>query len=146
MTSRPATSLPIVPLDVLIVEDERFTREIMEALITSLGHRVHTVASGVEALAYLLEDCRRADVILMDVLMPGIDGLETTRRLRAHPAMQDTVIIGVSAKADGLSPTDGLRAGCDNYLTKPAHEDRIFRAITEALRHRGRLTPGQAFA
>jgi CheY-like chemotaxis protein len=54
-------------------------------------------------------------------------------------------IVCVSAKADGTVKGDGLAAGCDRYLTKPVHEDKIFQALTEALAQRGRLAPGDTF-
>jgi CheY-like chemotaxis protein len=136
----------VTGLNVLIVDDERYTREIMAVLIADLGHRPHMVESGVAALEWLLEAHRPADVIVMDVLMPGLDGLETVRRLRADPAMASVAIVGVSAKASGTVRAEGLQAGCDTYLTKPVREDRIFQAITEALRLRGRLAPDETFS
>lgn len=133
-------------LDVLIVDDERYTREIMAVLLADLGHRPHAVESGLAALDWLLVARRPVDVIVMDVLMPGLDGLETVRRLRADPAMASVAIVGVSAKASGTVRAEGLQAGCDTYLIKPVREERIFEAITEALGLRGRLAPGESFS
>ena len=131
-------------LDVLIVDDERYTREIMAVLLADLGHRPHAVESGLAALDWLLVARRPVDVIVMDVLMPGLDGLETG--LRADPAMASVAIVGVSAKASGTVRAEGLQAGCDTYLIKPVREERIFEAITEALGLRGRLAPGESFS
>jgi two-component system alkaline phosphatase synthesis response regulator PhoP len=131
------------PLDVLIVDDERYTCEIMQVLIEDLGHRVHIAGTGLEALDWLQD--HHADVVMMDVLMPGIDGLETVRRLRDQVDTRDLPIVCVSAKTDGTVRGDGLAAGCDRYLTKPVHEDKIFKALTEALVVRGRLAPGDTF-
>jgi CheY-like chemotaxis protein len=128
---------------VLIVDDERYTCEIMQVLIEDLGHRVHIAGTGLEALDWLRG--HHADVVVMDVLMPGIDGLETVRRMRADAGLRDLPIVCVSAKAAGSVKGDGLAAGCDRYLTKPVHEDKIFRALTEALAQRGRLAPGDTF-
>jgi CheY-like chemotaxis protein len=133
-------------LNVLVVDDERYTREIMAVLIADLGHHAHVVESGTAALACLLDERRPVDVIVMDVLMPGLDGLETVRRLRLDPALADVAIVGVSAKASGTVRAEGLQAGCDVYLTKPVREDRIFEAITEALHLRGRLAPDETFS
>ena len=133
------------PLDVLIVDDEAYTLEMMQVLIEALGHRVHTAADGAEALRWLLEERRPMDVVLMDVLMPGVDGLEAVRRLRADARTRELPIVCVSAKANGDVQAAGLAAGCDRYLIKPVPEDRIFAAITEALTSRGRLAPGASF-
>ncbi|MNS52680.1 Gliding motility regulatory protein [compost metagenome] len=146
MTQRDSTLTRATGLNVLVVDDERYTREIMTVLIAALGHRVHAVDSGRAALDWLLVERRPVDVILMDVLMPGLDGLETVRRLRADPASKPVAIVGLSAKASGTVRAEGLQAGCDVYLTKPVREDRIFAAITEALMLKGRLSPGETFA
>lgn len=136
----------IAGLNVLVVDDERYTREIMAVLLADLGHHPHAVESGTAALEWLLTERHPVDVILMDVLMPGLDGLETVRRLRADPAMASVAIVGVSAKASGTVRAEGLQAGCDAYLIKPVRESRIFDAITEALALRGRLAPGETFS
>lgn len=136
----------VTGLNVLIVDDERYTREIMTVLITALGHRAHAVESGLAAIDRLLVERQPVDVIIMDVLMPGLDGLETVRRLRAAPALKDVAIVGLSAKASGTVRAEGLQAGCDVYLIKPVREDRIFEAVTEALVRKGRLAPGESFA
>lgn len=136
----------IRPMDVLVVDDEQDTCEMMTILLEALGHQVALAANGNDALVRLLVERERFDVVLMDVQMPGMDGLEAVRRLRANDATRELPILCVSAKADGRTKEEGLQAGCDVYLTKPIHEDRIFEAITALMHRKGTLAPDEAFS
>jgi CheY-like chemotaxis protein len=80
------------------------------------------------------------DVILMDVLMPVMDGLEATRRLRAECKTQDIPIICVSAKASGVDRTAGFDAGCDWYLNKPYKRKDLMAAVKETLIKKGKMS------
>lgn len=131
-------------LNVLVVEDEPSNREIAQVILGSFGHRVETVENGQEALDLLITRGERFDVVLMDILMPVLDGLETTRRLRANPSTKDVPIICVSAKASGSDRGAGLEAGCDYYLNKPYRRKDLLRAITETLTKSGALQPGES--
>lgn len=132
-------------VDVLLVEDEPLSREIMEILMGDLGHRVTTVRNGAEAVRVCEDGDTPFDVILMDLQMPVMDGLEATRRLRALPHMREVPIVCVSARAGDSAREEVLRAGFDCFLVKPVPGDRIFTAITESLRARGRYAPGDSF-
>lgn len=120
-------------LNILVVDDESTNLEIAEVILSSLGHRVTTCLDGAEALALCLERSERYDLILMDVLMPVMDGLEATRRLRAHPDTRDVPIICLSAKASGSDQTAGLQAGCNLYLTKPYRRADLLHALETTL-------------
>lgn len=124
-------------LHILVVEDEPSNREIAEVILTSHGHQVTCAENGVEALRLCHDEGMRFDAVLMDVLMPVMDGLEATRRLRAHPETRDLTIICVSAKASGSDQGAGLTAGCDTYVRKPYKRKELLQALSETLFAKG---------
>jgi CheY-like chemotaxis protein len=130
-------------LTVLVVEDEPYTLEIMATLMRSLGHDVAMAATGPAAETIAAAHPGLA-VALVDVTLPGFDGHELVRRLRALPATADAAIVAISAAA-GVGP-QARAAGCDAFLAKPLDAERIFATITTALRARGRLAPDESFA
>jgi CheY-like chemotaxis protein len=125
-------------LRVLVVEDEPTNREVAELILIAEGHEVVSVGDGEAALHLCLEERQKFDLILMDVLMPRLDGLEATRRLRADPATAGIPILCMSAKASGSDRRAGMEAGCDHYLLKPFRRAELLLAIGETLRLRGR--------
>ena len=128
-------------LRVLVVEDEPLNREIAEIILTSHGHEVVAVENGQEALDLCHGRGERFDVILMDILMPVMDGLEATRALRAHAGTVDTPIICISAKASGSDRGAGFAAGCDCYLNKPYKRKDLMAVLVETLVKKGVLEP-----
>jgi Response regulators consisting of a CheY-like receiver domain and a winged-helix DNA-binding domain len=124
-------------LHILVVEDEPSNREIAEVILTSHGHRVTCAENGEEALRLCLEEDLSFDAILMDVLMPVMDGLEATRQLRANPKTRDLTIVCVSAKASGSDQGAGLAAGCDTYVRKPYKRKELLQALSETLLAKG---------
>lgn len=127
--------MPTRTLRVLVVEDEPTNREIAEVILTSQGHQVTSCRNGQEALDLVLGKGERFDVILMDVLMPGMDGLEVTRRIRAHPPSQDVPVICVSAKASGSDYAAGMASGANAYLRKPYRRRELLQAIDDVLKN-----------
>jgi CheY-like chemotaxis protein len=109
---------PARALDVLCVEDNPYGRVLLNTILTELGHRtdfVGTGAAAVDAVAH-----RRYDVVLLDVALPDIDGVEATRRIRALAGSSGRVpIVGVSGRANAVDEAAGRAAGMDGYLTKP---------------------------
>ena len=123
------------PIRVLAADDQRVMREGLAMLLEFLPdvEVVGTAADGEEALA--LADHLRPDVILMDLRMPRVDGVEATRRLHAsHPEIK---VVVLTTYADDRSVLDALRAGALGYLTKDAGADEIRQALL-------RVTSGQA--
>ena len=106
---------------VLIVDDEPLNRDLMKLLVEALGQDVTLAASGADALTQVA--ARAPDLVILDVLMPGIDGYEVARRLKADKRMWAVPIIMVSALDDRESKVKGLAAGADDFLTRPV--DRI---------------------
>jgi CheY-like chemotaxis protein len=131
-------------LNVLVAEDDTPTLEFMAAMLTSLGHHVTACQNGREALDAVRRRAPTIDVVLMDIQMPVMDGLEATRQLRAGPEGAALPIICLSAKASGSTEQAGLAAGCDRYLTKPCWEEEILAAMGQVMTARGLLSPGES--
>lgn len=102
---------------ILVVDDNPSNRELLRLLLDLEGYEVRTAASGEEALAVL--QGFRPRLVLMDVQLPGMDGLALTRRLKADPGMRGVLIVAVSAYAMRGDEEKALAAGCDGYVTKP---------------------------
>ena len=103
-----------VPRSVLVIEDDVRIRRIVAMSLRSEGLEVFEAGTGEEGLAALRE--QEVDVILLDLMLPGIDGLEVCRQIRR---MSDTPVIMVTARADSHDVVAGLEAGADDYVTKP---------------------------
>jgi two-component system KDP operon response regulator KdpE len=115
---------------VLVIEDEPQMRRFIRASLDAHGYQVSEAADGAEALA--LATSRNPDVILMDLGLPDIDGIELTRRLREWSRIPVIVISARGREADKVSALD---AGADDYLTKPFGVDELLARIRVALRH-----------
>ena len=102
---------------VLIVDDQKIGRITLEGFLLPLGYALYFAASGSETLALLAE--LRPDVILLDVMMPEMDGFEVCRRIRTDARWRDIPIILVTALDDRASKIQGLEAGADDFISKP---------------------------
>jgi len=102
---------------VLIVDDNPTNLKLVTYLVKSNGYDVDTAADAETALTVIAAS--RPDLILMDLQLPGIDGLELTRRLKADAKTADIKIIAVTAYAMKGDQEKALAAGCDGYVTKP---------------------------
>jgi CheY-like chemotaxis protein len=102
---------------ILIVDDNPLNMKLVSFLLAKRGYDVRCAADGEEALELLQEF--RPTLILMDMQMPGIDGFELTRRLKADPATRGIVVIAVTAYAMKGDEQRVREAGCDGYLAKP---------------------------
>ncbi|HEY5921810.1 MAG TPA: response regulator [Kofleriaceae bacterium] len=102
---------------VLIVDDNPTNLKLVAYLVKANGYEVDTAADADAAVAAIAAN--RPRVILMDLQLPGVDGLELTRRLKADPATRDITIIAVTAYAMKGDQEKAFEAGCDDYVTKP---------------------------
>lgn len=102
---------------ILIVDDESFGREVLNGLLFNQGYTLAFAAGGAEALAQAARLI--PDLILLDVMMPDMDGFETCRRLRADPVLAEVPIIMVTALDDRESRLAGIEAGADDFVSKP---------------------------
>lgn len=127
------------PIRVLVADDQALVREgLMTLLQTADGiEPVACAGDGLEAVARAVE--HNPDVVLMDLRMPGLDGVEATRQIRA--AQPETEVVVLTTHADEASILDALRAGARGYLTKDAGLAEIARAIHAAAAHQTLLDP-----
>jgi DNA-binding response OmpR family regulator len=118
---------------ILIVEDERQIARFIELELIHEGYRVTLATNGIEALIQARE--QQPDLVVLDLMIPGIDGLEVCRRLRggAHPARTLPILI-VTARDSVPDRVAGLHTGADDYLTKPFAIEELLARITALLR------------
>ena len=103
--------------EILVVDDNPVNLKLAYLLLVGEGHNVRTADDAEEALKVLQEFSPR--LILMDIQLPGMDGLELTRRLKANPVTRDITILGLTAYAMKGDKEKILAAGCDGYVSKP---------------------------
>jgi two-component system alkaline phosphatase synthesis response regulator PhoP len=104
-------------LTVMVVDDDPNALDIVRTFLESKGYTVATACDGNEALS-MLEDVRPA-LVLLDVMMPGMDGWEVARIIKNHPSFGDTRVVMLTARSDFADKHEGLRAGADDYIVKP---------------------------
>ena len=116
---------------VLIVDDEQMARTLLRLMLVRAGFNVYEAEDGFDALEKVRKN--RPDIILLDVMMPGMDGFAVCEAVRKDPETIHLPIIMLSAKTDLDSINSGLRAGATTYLTKPISTEDLTRHIHEAL-------------
>ena len=119
----------------LIVDDNPMNLDILQTRLAVHGYEILTAADGEEALAVALD--KRPDLILLDIMMPKLDGIEVCKRLKADPTLPFMPIIMVTAKADSKDIVAGLEAGGDEYLTKPLDQAALVARVKSMLRNKG---------
>jgi CheY-like chemotaxis protein/nitrogen-specific signal transduction histidine kinase len=121
---------------VLIVDDELIARESLEALLTGESYELHFASSGAEGLTKAA--ALRPDAILLDVMMPGMDGFEVCRQIRGNRTLEQIAIIMITALDDRSSRLAGLRAGADEFLSKPFDSVEL-KTRLQTIAHLGRF-------
>lgn len=121
-----------IPPRILVVDDNANNVEILRMRLEAHGYEVVTATDGEEGLAAVQD--LLPDLILLDIMMPKLDGIEVCRRLRADPALPFVPIILVTAKADSKDVVAGLEAGGDEYLTKPVDQAALVGRVKSMLR------------
>lgn len=117
---------------VLVVDDTPANQKLLKILLAGEQYDVRVAGNAQDALAVL--QTFRPQMILMDILLPGVDGLELTRQLRADPRTRDIRILGLTACAMPGDAERVLAAGCDGYLTKPIDVHTFLATIAGHLR------------
>jgi CheY-like chemotaxis protein len=118
---------------ILIVDDNPVNLKLIRILLVGEGYNVHTAGDAEEALR-VLQDLRPR-LILMDIQLPGIDGLELTRQLKANPLTRDIRILGLTAYAMKGDEEKIMAAGCDGYIAKPIDTRTLPRVIARYLEY-----------
>jgi two-component system cell cycle response regulator DivK len=116
---------------ILVVEDHEDNRRILRDLLTSAGYETIEAVTGEDGVA--LADTHRPDLILMDIQLPGLDGYEATRRIKANPALRHIPVIAVTSYALSGDDVKAREAGCDAYVTKPFSPRALLAKVREYL-------------
>ncbi len=119
--------------DVLVVDDDRTVREVVVSYLRAGGHEVVDVGDGESALSAVGH--HRPDLVVLDLMLPGIDGLEVARRIRATGDLPIIMLTALGAESDRLV---GLRLGADDYVTKPFSPRELVLRVDSVLRRVGR--------
>ena len=124
------------PAKILIVEDDPIIRTVLEMSLHGAGFRhFESVGRGDDAVRQAASS--RPDLVLLDLMLPGLDGLSVARRLRETPDLADTRIIMVTAKTEEHDIVRGLEAGADDYIPKPFSREILLARVRAVLRRSG---------
>jgi adenylate cyclase len=116
---------------ILIVDDDPDLAMIMRMILTHAGFEAHSVLSGQDALNWLAE--RTPDLILLDLMMPDINGFTILRKVRASETMSSLPVVVLTAKADQKTRIESQSAGADAFLTKPINSKSLVEYVRRAL-------------
>jgi DNA-binding response OmpR family regulator len=119
---------------ILVVDDNLDNVEILRALLESRGYTVAEASDGRSALAKIEEI--QPDLVLLDVMMPGMDGWQVCRTIKNHPVFCNTRVVMVTAKGDYEDKFEGMRAGADDYVVKPIDMQELTEKVERNLEAR----------
>jgi DNA-binding response OmpR family regulator len=135
MTSEPA-------IRIVIAEDDRDIADLIAHYLQKAGWDAHVSATGDEALAYIRK--QPVDLVILDVMLPGLSGLEVCRALRADAATSALPIIMVTARAEETDRIIGLEIGADDYISKPFSPNELVARVRALMRRSKRAEPGRS--
>lgn len=118
--------------NILVVDDDEIVARTIERALRTGGFKVSVVHSGVEALQHARRNL--PDLMVLDVLMPGMDGFEVCRQVREDPILKDLPVLFLTAKGKEEDRITGLRMGADDYLSKPFNLDELYLRVRAILR------------
>jgi two-component system phosphate regulon response regulator PhoB len=121
-------------IDVLVVDDEKDVVEVVTHFLQEEGYTVHQAFDGEEALEKATPDI---DIIVLDIMLPGVDGYEVCKQLRSRVETETIPIIFLSAKTEEEDQVEGLMLGADDYLTKPVSPQVLVAHVKAVLRRSG---------
>lgn len=126
---------------VLIAEDESLLARLLVQAFADEGWETAVARDGIECLNRI--PAFRPDVVVMDVMMPKLDGIDTTRLIRRNPGHDRTVVVALTAKSDETTRSEMLAAGADLFLEKPFVMSRLVEQVGEAMAARGATARGR---
>ena len=116
---------------ILVIEDDPSTLRLIKYTLQQEGYQVLSAPNGLEGLRKARSE--QPDLIILDVMLPGVDGFEICHRLRAEPQTAELPILMVSGKAREIDKATGLKMGANDYITKPWHRPELVAKITAML-------------
>jgi two-component system alkaline phosphatase synthesis response regulator PhoP len=126
---------------ILVIEDDPATSRLVDYSLRHEGYQVITASNGLEGIRKALKES--PDLVILDVMLPGMDGFEICHRLRSEPATARLPILMFSAKAQEIDKNTGLKVGADDYLSKPAAPADILNHIEKLLAEKEHSIPDQ---
>ncbi|MCB1917743.1 MAG: response regulator, partial [Rhodocyclaceae bacterium] len=120
-------------MHILVVDDEPFNREILAEVLDDPAYRISVAEDGGQAWDRLTADGESFDLVLLDRMMPGMDGLEVLRRMKDTPRLRDLPVIMQTAAASPDQVREGIAAGAYYYLTKPFELETLLTIVRAAL-------------
>ncbi|MEA5470667.1 response regulator transcription factor [Spirulina sp. 06S082] len=119
---------------VLVVEDSPAQRQMISELLKSSGLTVEVAGNGVEALAQIQENQYEPDIVVLDIVMPQMNGYELCRRLKADPKTKNVPVVMCSSKGEEFDRYWGMRQGADAYIAKPFQPKELIGTVKQLLR------------
>jgi two-component system, OmpR family, alkaline phosphatase synthesis response regulator PhoP len=116
---------------ILVIEDDPATSRLVDYSLRHEGFQVITAFNGLEGIRKATEEA--PDLVILDVMLPGMDGFEICHRLREQPSTAKLLILMFSAKAQDIDKNTGLKVGADDYLSKPAAPAEIVKRVNKLL-------------
>ncbi len=120
-----------MPQKILVIDDDPSAARLVGYILEREGYHVDTVANGLEGIKKVQDEA--PDLVILDVMLPGLDGFEVCYRLRAEPRTAQLPILMLSAKVQEIDKATGLRAGANEYLTKPADPEQVLTRVKALL-------------
>ncbi|WP_204102150.1 MULTISPECIES: response regulator [Spirulina sp. CCY15215] len=119
---------------VLVVEDSPAQRQMISELLRSSGLTVEVAGNGVEALAQIQDNLYEPDIVVLDIVMPQMNGYELCRRLKADPKTKHVPVVMCSSKGEEFDRYWGMRQGADAYIAKPFQPKELIGTVKQLLR------------
>jgi two-component system, chemotaxis family, CheB/CheR fusion protein len=138
---KPEQPLPFAPTRILVADDNHDMADSLCDLLRLLGYEAQAAYDGLEALQKVESFC--PDVVVLDIAMPGLNGYDVARHLRAVPALQDALLVAVTGYGQMLDRVMSVLAGIDHHLVKPLNTEALVKLIKAHLARRSERAPGQ---
>lgn len=118
--------------EILVVEDEEHIQRLVKIVLEKNGHKVNTADTGEEALEQL-ETGESPDLVLLDIMMPGIDGLQVLKKMKSNHLTKEIPVVMLTALAQESVVLQGVKLGAKGYIRKPFHPKDLIERVTSFL-------------